>query len=60
MKENGYIEVEVEIPVDGIKKGDTVYVTATEFGQLTDDAMVSCLKTNDDEIIIPKRNLKIK
>lgn len=60
MKKNGYTDVIVDIPVTGIKKGETVYVSATEFGQLPSDAMVTCITSDDEEIIIPKKNLKIK
>ena len=56
---NGYIEVTVEIPVEGVEKGDKVLVSATEFGQLTDDTMVTCLSDNK-KILIHKRNLLIK
>ncbi len=41
MKKNGYVEAEVIEPVDGLKKGDKVLVSATEFGQLDDDAFVT-------------------
>lgn len=56
---NGYISVIVDIPVEGVEKGDEVLVSATEFGQLTDDTMVTCLK-GDKEILIPKKNLRIE
>jgi YbbR domain-containing protein len=59
MKKNGYVDVKVEIPVEGVKKGDTVYVSSTEYGQLPDDAMVTCITTDDEEVIIPKKNLKL-
>lgn len=56
---NGYMEVVVDIPVEGVEKGDKVLVSATEFGQLTDDTMVTSLK-DDKEILIPKRNLRVE
>lgn len=59
MKKNGYIEVTVKIPVTGVKKGDKVFVTATEFGQIPNDGMLSCITTDKKEIIIPKKNLII-
>ena len=34
MEKNGYIEVTVIEPVDGLKKGDKVLVSATEFGHM--------------------------
>lgn len=60
MKKNGYTEVYVEIPVEGIDKGEKVFVSATEFGQLDDDALVSCIKSDNKTILIPKGNLRIK
>lgn len=60
MKKNGYIDVEIKTPVEGVKIGDTVYVSATEFGELDDDALVTCITNEDEKILIPKRNLKIK
>lgn len=59
MKKNGYIEVEIIEPVDGVEKGDKVFVSSTEFGQLEDDSMITCYK-GKEEIIIPKRNIKIE
>lgn len=58
MKKNGYAEAEVIEPVDGLKKGDKVLVSATEFGQLEDDALVTCYK-DDDEIMTAKKNLQV-
>lgn len=60
MKKNGYIDVIVETPVDGVKKGDKVYVIASEYPQLDYDAMVSCITEDDKTIMIPKRNLTLK
>lgn len=59
MLKNGYVEVEVIEPVDGLEKGDTVMVSATEFGELEDESMVTCYK-EDDKIITAKRNLQVK
>lgn len=58
MKKNGYIEVTVLNPVDGLKKGDRVLVTATEFGQLEDDSMITCYK-DDKKVITAKKNLQV-
>jgi hypothetical protein len=58
MKKNGYVEAEVIEPVDGLEKGDKVLVSATEFGQLDDDAFVTCYK-DDEEIITAKKNLQV-
>jgi len=58
MKKNGYVEAEVIEPVEGLKKGDKVLVSATEFGQLDDESLVNCYK-DDDEIITAKKNLKV-
>lgn len=58
MKKNGYVEAEVIEPVDGLKKGDKVLVSATEIGQLDDESLVTCHK-DDDEIITAKKNIQI-
>lgn len=58
MKKNGYTEVTVINPVDGLEKGDKVLVSATEFGQLEDDSLVTCYK-DEKEIITAKKNLQI-
>ncbi len=58
MKKNGYVEAEVIEPVDGLKKGDKVLVSATEIGQLDDESLVTCYK-DDDEIITAKKNIQI-
>lgn len=62
MLKNGYMEVIVEEPVDGLKKDDVVLVLTKEFGQLGDDASVKVLRDTKDEegIFIPVKNLKIK
>ncbi len=56
------MEVIVEEPVEGLKKGDVVFALTNEFGQLGDDASIKVLKDEKDEegIIIPIKNLKIK
>lgn len=59
MKKNGYIEVTVVKPVEGLEKDETVLVSATEFGQLDDDVMVTCYK-DDKEFMIPKKNLQVE
>lgn len=58
MEKNGYVEVTVINPVDDLKKGDKVLVSATEFGQLDDESLVTCYK-DDEEIITAKKNLQI-
>ena len=57
MQKNGYAEVTVIETVDGLKEGDKVLVSATEFGQLDDESFVTCYK-NDEEYFIQKRNLQ--
>lgn len=56
------MEVIVNEPVEGLKKGDVVFALTNEFGQLGDDASIKVLKDEKDEegIIIPIKNLKIK
>lgn len=58
MKKNGYVEATVITPVDGLEKDDKVLVSATEFGQLDDEALVTCYK-DDEEIITAKKNLQV-
>lgn len=58
MEKNGYIEVTVIKPVDGLKKGDKVLVSATEFGQLEDESLVACHK-GDEKIFTVKKNLQV-
>lgn len=58
MKKNGYVEATVIEPVDGLKKGDKVLVSATEIGQLDDESLVTCY-TDDDEIITAKKNIQV-
>ena len=57
MKKNGYAEVTVIETVDGLKRGDKVLVSATEFGQLDDESFVTCYM-NDEEYFIQKKNLQ--
>ena len=58
MKKNGYVEATVIEPVDGLEKDDKVLVSATEFGQLVDESLVTCYK-DDEEIITAKKNLQV-
>lgn len=58
MEKNGYIEVTVIEPVDGLKKGDKVLVSATEFGQLEDESLVACHK-GEEKIFTTKKNLQV-
>lgn len=60
MKKNGYIEVESNISVEEVNKGDKVYVSATEFGQLDDDSMITCITEDDKEVLISKKDLIVK
>jgi hypothetical protein len=58
MKKNGYSEVTVIESEDGLKKGDKVLVSATEFGQLEDESYVTCYK-DDEKFIVQKKNLQV-
>ena len=58
MEKNGYVEAEVIEPVEGLEKGDKVLVSATEFGQLDDESLVTCYK-DDKEIITAKKNIQL-
>ena len=58
MQKNGYAEVTVIETVDGLKKGDKVLVSATEFGQLEDESLVACHK-GDEKIFTTKKNLQV-
>lgn len=62
MLKNGYMEMIVKIPVDGLKEGDVVFALTNEFGQIGDDASIEVWKNEKDEkgIIIPVKNLEIK
>lgn len=59
MKKNGYVEAMVITPVDGLKKGDKVLVSATEIGQLDDDSLVTCYKDDDEKVITAKKNIQV-
>jgi hypothetical protein len=58
MKKNGYIEVELLNPVEGLKKGDILLVSANEIGQLENESLITCWLKNK-KIIIPKKDIKI-
>jgi len=62
MLKNGYIEVVVEEPVEGLEKGDVVFALSNEFGQIGDNALIKVLKDEKDKkgVIIPIENLKLK
>ena len=62
MLKNGYMELIVEEPVEGLNKGDVVFALTNEFGQIGDDGSIKVLRDEKDEngIIIPIKNLKIK
>lgn len=59
MKKNGYIEATLECDVDDIKKGDSVFVSSTEYGQLESESPITCLK-GEKKVIVQKKNIKIK
>ena len=58
MKKNGYVEATVIVPVDGLKKGDKVLVSATEIGQLDDESLVTCY-IDDEKVITAKKNIQV-
>lgn len=60
MKKNGYIEVIVTKEIDGVKKGDILFVNSTNYSKLPNESIITCITKNNDEIIIPKGNLKVK
>lgn len=62
MLKNGYIEVVVEEPVEGLEKGDVVFALSNEFGQIGDNALIKVLRDEKDKkgVIIPIENLKLK
>lgn len=62
MLKNGYIEVVVEKPVEGVEKGDVVFALSNEFGQIGDNALIKVLRDEKDKkgVIIPIENLKLK
>jgi hypothetical protein len=60
MIKNGYTEVTVVTPVEGTEKDEKVLVSATEYGQLDDDALITVFKADGKNIMIPKMNLKVE
>jgi hypothetical protein len=60
MIKNGYTEVTIVTPVEGTEKGEKVLVSATEYGQLDDDALITAFKADGKNIMIPKMNLKVE
>lgn len=60
MIKNGYTEVTVVTPVEGTEKDEKVLVSATEYGQLDDDALITAFKADGKNIMIPKMNLKVE
>jgi hypothetical protein len=62
MLKNGYIEVVVKEPVEGLEKGDVVFALSNEFGQIGNNALIKVLKDEKDKkgVIIPIENLKLK
>ena len=60
MIKNGYTEVTIVTPVEGTEKGEKVLVSATEYGQLDDDALITVFKADGKNIMIPKMNLKVE
>jgi hypothetical protein len=60
MIKNGYTEVTVATPVEGTEKDEKVLVSATEYGQLDDDALITVFKADGKNIMIPKMNLKVE
>lgn len=60
MKKNGYIEVIVKKEIDGVNKDEIVMTNSSEFGELPDDAIVTCITKKGDEIMIVKQNLQVK
>jgi hypothetical protein len=62
MLKNGYMEVIVEEPVNGLEKGDVVFALTNEFGQLGGEASIKVLRDERDEkgVFIPIKNLTIK
>ena len=60
MKKNGYTEVTVEKGIEELEKGEKVLVDATEFGQLSDDAIVTCFTKDGEKVAIQKQNLKVE
>lgn len=60
MIKNGYTEVTIVTPVEGTEKGEKVLVSATEYGQLDDDSLITIFKADGKNIMIPKMNLKVE
>ena len=60
MIKNGYTEVTIATPVEGTEKDEKVLVSATEYGQLDDDALITVFKADGKNIMIPKMNLKVE
>ena len=60
MIKNGYTEVTIVTPVEGTEKNEKVLVSATEYGQLDDDALITVFKADGKSILMPKMNLKVE
>jgi hypothetical protein len=60
MIKNGYTEVTIATPVEGTERNEKVLVSATEYGQLDDDALITAFKADGKTIMIPKVNLKVE
>ena len=60
MINNGYTEVTIVTPVEGTENDEKVLVSATEYGQLDDDALITAFKADGRTIMIPKANLKVE
>lgn len=60
MKKNGYTEVTVKKGIEDLEKGEKVLVDATEFGQLSDDAIITCFTEDGEKVAIQKQNLKVE
>ena len=58
MKKNGYIEVTIIEPDDGLEKDDKVLVSGTEIGQLDDESLVTCYKGKEKHMTT-KKNLQM-
>lgn len=59
MKKNGYIQVKILKPIDGVKENEELMTSSNEFGTLDDDSLITCYKKNGDEVMITKSNLKV-
>ena len=60
MIKNGYTEVTIVTPVEGTEKNEKVLVSATEYGQLDNDALITVFKADGKSILMPKMNLKVE